>query len=88
MIEVPLVLMDGTFADNRSLNESQTYEKMKSLVDEVKSAQGAAAILFHNSLTDSIDFRGYKNIYDMILTDSARNGFRMNTLSGLIEDFQ
>lgn len=86
--ELPLLLMDGTFADSRNLTADQTFDKMKTLIDETKAVHGAAAILFHNSLTDPIDFPGYKEIYDQLLTEAANDGFRMDTLSGTIENFR
>lgn len=86
--ELPLLLMDGTFADSRNLTTDQTLNKMKVLVNETKAINGAAAILFHNSLTDPIDFPGYKKIYDQLLTEAGQDGFRLDTLSGIIENFR
>jgi hypothetical protein len=86
--ELPLLIMDGTFADNRSLTTDETSKKMKDLIDETKAAHGAASILFHNSLTDPIDFPGYKKIYDRLLSEAKDGGFKMDTLSGIIENFR
>jgi hypothetical protein len=86
--ELPLLIMDGTFADSRNLTTDQTLDKMKILIDETKAVNGAAAILFHNSLADPIDFPGYKKIYDQLLTEAADDGFRLDTLSGIIENFR
>ncbi len=86
--ELPLLFMDGTFADNRSLTVNETFKRMNDLIAETKAAQGAASILFHNSLTDSIDFPGYKKIYEQILTASASNDCKMDSLSGIIQSFR
>ncbi len=88
LIELPLVIMDGTFADNRSARPDETFDKMKKLVDETKAAHGAASILFHNSLTDPIDFPGYKNIFEQLLMEAKDDGFKMDSLAGIIENFR
>lgn len=85
--ELPLIIMDGTFADNRNIKPDETFDKMKKLIDETKSAHGAASILFHNSLTDPIDFPGYKDIFEQLLTEAKTDGFKMDTLAGIIEGF-
>jgi hypothetical protein len=86
--ELPLIIMDGTFADNRTVTPDETFDKMKKLVDETKAAHGAASILFHNSLTDPIDFPGYKKIFDRLLTEAENDGFKMDSLSEIIEGFR
>ncbi len=86
--ELPLVIMDGTFADNRDLPIDETLKKMRHLIGETKAAHGAAAILFHNSLTDPIDFPGYMKIYKLLLTEAAGDGFKLDALSEIIENFQ
>lgn len=86
--ELPLILMDGTIAENRRLTTEQAFEKMKELIRETKNATGAASILFHNSIADPIDFPGYKKIYARLLAEAKNNGFALNTLSGIIENFR
>ncbi|HUI29170.1 MAG TPA: polysaccharide deacetylase family protein [Candidatus Acidoferrales bacterium] len=86
--ELPLMIMDGTFSANRSQPVNETYDKMKKLVDETKAAHGAASILFHNSLADPIDFPGYKRIYSRLLSEAENDRFRMDSLSGIIEQFR
>ena len=88
VIELPLIIMDATFADNKSLTVEETFEEVKKLIDETKMAHGAASILFHNSLADPIDFPGYKKIYERLLTEAKDDGFKMDTLSGIIENFR
>ncbi len=85
--ELPLILMDGTIAENRRLTTGQAFEKMKELIHETKKANGAASILFHNSIADPIDFPGYKKIYIDLLADAKNNGFALSTLSGIVENF-
>ncbi len=86
--ELPLVIMDGTFADTHTLTADETFERMRHLVDETKLAHGAASILFHNSLTDPIDFPGYKMIYKDLLVEAGGDGFTMGSLAGIVESFR
>ena len=88
VIELPLILMDGTVADDKRLTTEQAFEKMKELLHETKEAYGAAAILFHNSLTDQIDFPGYKKIYEQLLAEAQGGCFSIGTLEGVIENFR
>jgi len=85
--ELPLVIMDGTFADNRSATPDETFQKMTRLIDEAKAARGAASILFHNSLADPIDYPGYLGIFERLLAGAEDDGFKMDTLSEIVECF-
>lgn len=87
VIELPLILMDGTLAENKTITNEQALVRMKALMRETKLADGAAAILFHNSLTDPIDFHGYTEIYAEILREAKVGGFSAGTLAGVIENF-
>jgi len=88
VVELPLLIMDDTFADGKTLTPDQTHIKMKELITETKAAHGSASILFHNSLSDPIDFPGYEKIYERLLDDAENSSFKMGTLSGIIESFQ
>ncbi len=88
VIELPMILMDGTFAENKTLTGGQALARMKELILETKLAHGAAAILFHNSLTDPIDFPGYTAIYSELLREIKRGEFFAETLGGVIENFR
>ncbi len=86
--ELPLMLMDGTLSENKTISSEQAHERMKDLVRETKSANGAAAILFHNSITDPIDFPGYTEIYPELVREIRSSGFSAGTLAGTIENFR
>ncbi len=85
--ELPLVIMDGTFAENKTISGEQALSQMKELIGEVRVAGGASAILFHNSLTDPIDFPGYTNIFPEVLEEVKKGGFFADTLAGVTENF-
>lgn len=88
IIELPLVFMDGTLAENKTITNEQAFERMKDLLSETRRANGAAAILFHNSITDPIDFQGYMEIFPRVLDEVKNRGFSAGTLAGVIENFK
>jgi hypothetical protein len=88
IVELPLIIMDGTFAEDKTMSATETFQKMKMLINETKMAHGSASILFHNSIVDPIDFPGYGNIYDKLLTEAENEGFKMDSLSNVIENFR
>ncbi|OYV87344.1 MAG: hypothetical protein B7Z63_02505 [Ignavibacteriae bacterium 37-53-5] len=88
VIELPLILMDGTLAENKTITNAQALAKMKELIEETRRAHGAASILFHNSLTDPIDFPGYTDIFSEVLRDAKQGAFFTGTLAGVAENFR
>ncbi|MCL5267949.1 MAG: polysaccharide deacetylase family protein [Bacteroidetes bacterium] len=86
--ELPLILMDGTLAENKTITNEHALKWMKDLVRETKIADGGAAILFHNSVTDPIDFPGYTEMYTELLHEVKSSGFSAGTLAGTIENFR
>ncbi len=85
--ELPLIIMDGTLSENKTITNDQALRRMKSLIAETKLAGGAAAILFHNSIADPIDFPGYTGIYSEVLREVKKGAFTAGTLAGVIEQF-
>ena len=86
--ELPLLIMDDTFSDNKSRTADEIFGKMKDLIDATKAAHGAASILFHNSLADPIDFPGFTKIYQRLLSYAGHEGFKMDSLAGIVENFR
>ncbi|MCL5021459.1 MAG: polysaccharide deacetylase family protein [Bacteroidetes bacterium] len=87
VIEVPLMIMDGTVVDSGRFETGRALDKMTTLVEEVKKSGGAASILFHNSIADPIDFPGYKVIYSKILDAAKSNGFFVGSVKAVAEHF-
>jgi Family of unknown function (DUF7033) len=86
--ELPLIVMDGTLAENKTITNAQALEKIKDLIEETRRARGAASILFHNSLTDPIDFPGYTDIFSEVLHEAKQGSFYTGTLAGVIENYR
>lgn len=85
--ELPLIMMDGTLAENKTITNEEALGRMKGLLTETRLAKGAASILFHNSVTDPIDFHGYTEIFPAVLDEIKGSGVFAGTLAGLIEHF-
>ncbi len=88
VIELPLILMDGTLAEDKTITDEQALARMKELLHETKLARGGAAVLFHNSVTDPIDFPGYMDHYAEVLREVKSGGFSAGTLAATIEHFR
>ncbi|HEY9164830.1 MAG TPA: polysaccharide deacetylase family protein [Candidatus Kryptonia bacterium] len=86
--EIPLVFMDGTLAEDRTHSTYETFEIMTGLIREVKEAHGAAAVLFHNSLLDPIDFPGYGGIYSSLINEIKGRGMKIGTVAEIAENFR
>ena len=86
VIELPLVFMDGTLAENKTISNDQALTRMKELIKETRMANGTASILFHNSLTDPIDFQGYTEIFTAVLQEIKGNGMTAGTLASVADN--
>lgn len=87
VIEIPLVFMDGTLAENKTIDNDQALARMKELIKETILAKGSASILFHNSITDPIDFQGYTEIFPAVLEEIKESGITAGTLASVADNF-
>ena len=64
----PFALMDGTMKDYLHLDVHESYEKAKSLIDEVKKVGGTFILLWHNeTLSGEKRWEGWITLYRRIL---------------------
>ncbi len=64
----PFALMDGTMRDYLDLNISESYEKAKKIIDEVKNVNGTFILLWHNeTLSGEKRWEGWITLYRKIL---------------------
>lgn len=64
----PFALMDGTMRDYLGLNTSESFEKAKKLIDEVKKVNGTFILLWHNeTLSGEKRWEGWITLYRRIL---------------------
>ncbi len=77
VIEIPLIVMDGTLANKKymGVSKDEALLKVYSLIDEVKRFEGVFTILWHNTYFSDYKYTGWKNIYCKILEYAkAKNG--------------
>ena len=79
--------MDGTLAENKTIDNDQALARMKKLIKETILAKGSASILFHNSITDPIDFQGYTEIFPAVLEEIKESGITAGTLASVADSF-
>ena len=68
--EIPLIVMDGTLADEQymNLNKEEALKYVKLLMDRVKSVNGVFTLLWHNSSFDKTNqWEAWNNVYESIL---------------------
>lgn len=64
----PFALMDGTMRDYLSLDTQESFEKAKSLIQEVKNVNGTFILLWHNeTLSGEKRWEGWITLYRKIL---------------------
>ncbi len=85
--ELPLVFMDGTVVESGRFETERALDKMSSLIHEVRASQGAASILFHNSISDPVDFPGYEHIYREIIAQARKDNFFLGSVKSIAEHF-
>ena len=78
LVEVPLVLMDGTLdaAHYLGLEAEAAWPHVQAVVDRVARLGGGAAVLWHNDYLDPVASRGYDRLYERLLDlAQARGGW-------------
>jgi hypothetical protein len=77
VLEIPLIVMDGTLANKKymGVSKDEALPKVFRLIDEVKRFEGVFTILWHNTYFSDYKYTGWRNIYCKILEYSkAKNG--------------
>lgn len=67
IMEIPLVVMDGTLFDYMRLDMEKAWAVTKHLIDTVEKNNGVMSILWHNTAFDDIFCPGWKSFYEKIL---------------------
>ncbi|MCC6599856.1 MAG: polysaccharide deacetylase family protein, partial [Crocinitomicaceae bacterium] len=64
----PFVCMDATFKNYLKIRQAEAEKQIRDLLYEVKKTNGRFVSLWHNeSLADSKEWAGYKNLYSAML---------------------
>jgi peptidoglycan/xylan/chitin deacetylase (PgdA/CDA1 family) len=86
--EIPLVIMDGALKSGHKRGSEQILSEIESLLREIAAAQGSAALLFHNSINDPVEFKGFPQIYEQVIKFLLHEDFFIGSLSELADSFR
>ena len=78
LVEVPIVLMDGTLDQPHylGLDAEAAWPHVQAVVDRLARLGGGASVLWHNDYLDPIASRGYDRLYEQLLDlAQARGGW-------------
>ena len=67
ILEIPLIIMDGTLKNYMGLNVVESWNLCKILIDTVKDFGGVITILWHNTYFDDVYHKGWGKLYEKIL---------------------
>jgi len=67
--EMPLVVMDTTLHVNRKLGIEESVSIIRQFVETGKRYDMPITLLFHNLIKDSIDWNGWKDLYDELFNN-------------------
>ncbi len=68
LVERPLIVMEGTFMKYQRSNDfSEIYQKISSLIAEVRKYGGVFTILTHNTTVSDYNWAGWRDCYESIL---------------------
>jgi len=64
ILEIPLIIMDGTLFDYMSLDEAGAWQITRQIIDTVEKLGGAVTILWHNTYMLGKNIQFYRKILD------------------------
>ena len=76
IVEIPLVLMDATLAEDRylALSPSEAWPVIEAQLDHLARVGGCAAVLWHNDRFDRVYGRGWDRVYRRLLDGIVERG--------------
>jgi peptidoglycan/xylan/chitin deacetylase (PgdA/CDA1 family) len=85
ILELPLVLMDATLAEERylGLSPEAAWDEIEHLLDHLHDVRGCASILWHNDRFDGVYGRGWDRVYARLLEGIAARGGRADSAESL-----
>jgi len=68
IIEIPLIVMDGTLFNYMHLSLEESWNFCKKIIDTVEKLGGVATFLWHNhAFSDEVDKKNWEKLYEKIL---------------------
>ena len=85
ILELPLVLMDATLAEERylGLTPETAWDEIERVLDHLHDVRGCASILWHNDRFDGVYGRGWDRLYERLLEGIAARGGRADSAGAL-----
>jgi peptidoglycan/xylan/chitin deacetylase (PgdA/CDA1 family) len=85
ILELPLVLMDATLAEERylGLSPEAAWGEVERILDHLHDVGGCASVLWHNDRFDPVYGRGWDRLYDRLLDGIAARGGHADTAGAL-----
>ncbi|KLO24338.1 hypothetical protein X275_00640 [Marinitoga sp. 1197] len=77
LIEVPLIIMDGTLQSNKYMNISpeKGFEKIKNIIEKIKKYNGIFTFLWHNSSFYTSQWKNWEWVYKETLKYVINRGY-------------
>jgi hypothetical protein len=84
-LELPLLLMDATLAEERylSLSAAASRTQIDRVLDRLAAVGGGASVLWHNDRFDSVYGRGWDGAYEHLLDGIVKRGGTAGTAAAL-----
>lgn len=87
--EIPIVFMDSVYQYGRRLKSpEEIFSEIINLMQAVKSFGGVMAVLFHNTVYDEFDFKGWDRIYEDFLKYAVNSGAFVGSCSEILDIFE
>ncbi len=76
ILELPLVLMDATLAEERylGLSPEEAWPEIERVLDHLHDVGGCASVLWHNDRFDRVYGRGWDRVYERLLDGIVARG--------------
>ena len=90
ILELPLVLMDATLAEERylGLSPEAAWAEIERVLDHLHDVGGCASILWHNDRFDRVYGRGWDRLYERLLDGIVARGGHAGTAGELAPDWR
>jgi hypothetical protein len=76
ILEIPMIIMDGTFTTYLHESAVEAWPQIQKLIDEVERFNGCLTVLWHNHFFSEFKFKGWGNLYEKIIAEGInRNAF-------------
>ncbi len=90
VLEIPLILMDGTLQNKKYVNISRdkAVEYVLPLIQEVRKFNGVFSILWHNTHFSEYKFKGWKEVFIEICNLCISNGSQFKNGSDILKTYE